>query len=509
MLRSTEQYISKLVYVNCRNVMTQYLHQLYFTKQVYYTLSVHHAHMDNPDQRMTQDVERLCRELSSFASKILTTPFTLVYYTYQCTISTGWMGPVFIFGYFLVGSVLNKLLMGPVIPKLVEQEKLEGDFRFKHVQIRVNAEAAAFTRAGSVEQERTERRLQNLIATQKELMYRELWLYLGTNVFDYVGGIMSYMIIAIPIFSGVYNDLSAAELSELISKNAFVSIYLVNCFTRIIDLSSSLCDVAGYTHRIGELAEVMKEIIQEEDAACLEGEDDHDRSAEEMLKLGEPVFIVDNVTITAPGSECTLVRELNLTVAEGSNLLISGETGSGKSSILRILAGLWKTKHGRVSVLTPFGPRGVLFLPQKPFLSDGTLRQQVIYPLKEIYPSSGRADDDRVLRSLELAGLGSLPSRTGGLDQAVEWNWLEVLSPGETQRLGFSRLFYLQPKYAVLDEASSALGEAAEMELYSRCTQMGMTMISVGHRRSLQEFHHMELRLGPGTNWELQRLKKS
>ncbi|XP_040189696.1 lysosomal cobalamin transporter ABCD4 [Rana temporaria] len=507
MLRSAEQYISKLVYVNCRKVMTQYLHQIYFTKQVYYTMSVEHSHVDNPDQRMTQDVERLCRELTSFASKILTTPFTLVYYSYQCALSTGWMGPVSIFGYFVVGSLVNKLLMGPVIPRLVEQEKLEGDFRFKHVQIRVNAEAAAFARAGCVEYARTENRLKSLIATQKDLIYQELWLSFGTNTFDYLGGILSYMTIAIPIFSGVYNDLSSGELSELISKNAFVSIYLVNCFSQLMDLSSNLCDVAGYTHRIGELVEVMMKILEEDKE--LSPEEEEDGSPQEKPQNGEGVFILDNVTISTPVSECTLVRELSLRVSKGNNLLISGETGSGKSSILRVLAGLWKTKHGRVSVHTPFGPHGVLFLPQKSFLSDGSLREQVIYPLKEIHPNSGRMDDDRILRSLEMSGLTSLVSRTGGLDQAVDWNWPEVLSPGEMQRLAFSRLFYLQPKYAVLDEASSALSEDAEVELYTHCTQMGMTLISVGHRRSLQEFHHLELRLGPGGQWELRRLKKS
>lgn len=162
---------------------------------------------------------------------------------------------------------------------------------------------------------------------------------------------------------------------------------------------------------------------------------------------------------------------------------------------------------GSVQMLADFGPHGVLFLPQKPFFTDGTLREQVIYPLKEIYPDSGSADDERIVRFLELAGLSSLVARTGGLDQQVDWNWYDVLSPGEMQRLSFARLFYLQPKYAVLDEATSALTEEAESELYRIGQQLGMTFISVGHRPSLEKFHSWVLRLHGGGSWELTRIK--
>ncbi|XP_019407258.1 PREDICTED: ATP-binding cassette sub-family D member 4 isoform X6 [Crocodylus porosus] len=475
MLKSFDQFISNLMYVSWRKTLTEDLHCQYFEGQVYYTLNVLHEDIDNPDQRISQDVERFCRQLSSMASKLIISPFTLAYYTYQCFHSTGWLGPVSIFGYFVIGTVVNKMLMSPIVSKLVQQEKLEGDFRFKHMQIRVNAEPAAFYRAGRVEHMRTDRRLQSLLQTQRELMGKELCLYIGINTFDYLGSILSYVVIAVPIFSGVYGDLTPTELSSLVSKNAFVSIYLISCFSQLIDLSTTVSDVAGYTHS---------------------------RSEEEMVPE-DTAFLLERVTLAVPSSGRLLIKDLNLRISQGNNLLIVGNTGTGKTSLLRVLNGLWESTQGSVSMLTCFGPHGVVFLPQRPFFTDGTLREQVIYPLKEIYPLSGSADDERILRFLELAGLSDLLARTGGLDQQVDWNWYDILSPGEMQRLSFTRLFYLQPRYAVLDEATSALTEEVEHELYRTCIRLGMTLISVGHRTSLEKFHSWILRLCGGGRWEL------
>ncbi|XP_064427419.1 lysosomal cobalamin transporter ABCD4 isoform X2 [Mirounga angustirostris] len=554
MLKSFDQFTCNLLYVSWRKDLTEHLHRFYFQGRVYYTLNVLRDDVDNPDQRISQDVERFCRQLSSMASKLIISPFTLIYYTYQCFQSTGWLGPASIFGYFILGTLVNKMLMGPIVAKLVQQEKLEGDFRFKHMQIRVNAEPAAFFRAGHVEHVRTDRRLQRLLQTQRELMSKELWLYLGVNTFDYLGSILSYVVIAIPIFSGVYGDLSPTELSTLVSKNAFVCIYLISCFTGLIDLSGTFSDVAGYTHRIGELQETLLDMsLKSRGGEVLdESEWDVDRAPEwPVAEPTDTAFLLERVSICAPSSNKPLIRDLSLRISEGQSLLITGNTGTGKTSLLRVLGGLWASTRGEsqpslplsqpwaggmrvracrcvhvrtcacvcvkvqafllgrgnerhllclgdlkmevsvgpagsVQMLTDFGPHGVLFLPQKPFFTDGTLREQVIYPLKEIYPDSGSTDDERIMRFLELAGLSSLVTRTEGLDQQVDWNWYDVLSPGEMQRLSFARLFYLQPKYAVLDEATSALTEEVESELYRIGQQLGMTFISVGHRHSLE-----------------------
>nr|XP_055038891.1 ATP-binding cassette sub-family D member 4 isoform X1 [Misgurnus anguillicaudatus] len=511
-LKSLDQYVSSLLYVSWRKSLTEELHDTYFQGRVYYTLNVLHKDIDNPDQRISQDVERLCKQMSTMASRLLVSPFTISYYTYQCFNSAGWIGFVSIFGYFGIGTFVNKILIGPIVTMLVEQEKLEGDFRFKHMQIRVNAESAAFYRAGKVEHMRTNRRLQILLSTQKSLMNKEFWLYIGVNTFDYMGSILSYIVIAIPIFAGVYDGLSPGELSALVSKNAFVCIYLINCFTQLIDLSTTLSDVAGYTHRIGELREVMSDIAekqrdQERYDPLSKEPGDFDMYDDREAQTADTAFVLDKLSFRSPVSQELLVKDLTMKISEGTNLLVVGNTGTGKTSLLRVLNFLWEPCNGSVDMTTCFGPRGVMFLPQKPYLTDGTLREQVIYPLKDIYPASGSADDERIFKYLELSGLLNLLNRTGGLDAKVDWNWYDVLSPGEMQRLCFARLFYLQPKYAVLDEATSALTEEAEDLLYKACKHLGMTLISLGHRRSLEKHHDVILRLCGGGQWELVKLK--
>ncbi|XP_076201211.1 lysosomal cobalamin transporter ABCD4 isoform X2 [Aptenodytes patagonicus] len=525
-LKSFDQFICNMMYVSWRKSLTEYLHSCYFQGQVYYSLHVLREDIDNPDQRISQDVERFCRQLSSMASKLIISPFTLAYYTYQCFHSTGWLGPVSIFGYFIIGTMVNKVLMSPIVSKLVQQEKLEGDFRFKHMQIRVNAEPAAFYRAGRVEHMRTDRRLQSLLQTQRELIGKELWLYIGINTFDYLGSILSYVVIAIPIFSGVYGDLSPTELSALVSKNAFVSIYLIGCFSQLIDLFSTVTDVAGYTHRIGELQETLLSLGRKKNDNYSEAKASWDldgHSGEDPVPR-DTAFLLERVTLSVPSSGKLLIKDLSLRISQGNSVMIVGNTGTGKTSLLRVLGGLWESTRGSIKMLTCFGPRGVVFLPQRPFFTDGSLREQVIYPLKEIYPVSGSADDERIVRFLELAGLTDLLVRAGGLDKRVDWNWYDILSPGEMQRLSFARLFYLQPKYAgghdwsgedlaytflsVLDEATSALTEEVEHELYRVCLQLGMTLISVGHRASLEKFHSWILKLHGEGRWELTRCEK-
>ncbi|KAM9290730.1 lysosomal cobalamin transporter ABCD4 isoform 5-T5 [Morus bassanus] len=527
LLKSFNQFICNMMYVSWRKSLTEYLHSCYFQGQVYYNLHVLREDIDNPqthsldasagpvlgDSPRTSASARMWRGSAGSSAPWPASSSSLPSHwpTTHTSASTGWLGPVSIFGYFIIGTIVNKVLMSPIVSKLVQQEKLEGDFRFKHMQIRVNAEPAAFYRAGRVEHVRTDQRLQSLLQTQRELIGKELWLYIGINTFDYLGSILSYMVIAIPIFSGVYSDLSPTELSALVSKNAFVSIYLIGCFSQLINISSIMTDVAGYTHRIGELQETLLSLGRKKNANYSEAKASWDldgsHSGEDPVPR-DTAFLLEQVSLSVPSSGKLLIKDLSLRISQGNSVMILGNTGTGKTSLLRVLGGLWESTRGSIKMLTCFGPRGVVFLPQRPFFTDGSLREQVIYPLKEIYPVSGSADDERIVQCLELAGLNDLLARAGGLDKRVDWNWYDILSPGEMQRLSFARLFYLQPKYAVLDEATSALTEEVEHELYRACLQLGMTLISVGHRASLEKFHSWILKLHGEGRWELTRCEK-
>ncbi|XP_064427423.1 lysosomal cobalamin transporter ABCD4 isoform X8 [Mirounga angustirostris] len=410
MLKSFDQFTCNLLYVSWRKDLTEHLHRFYFQGRVYYTLNVLRDDVDNPDQRISQDVERFCRQLSSMASKLIISPFTLIYYTYQCFQSTGWLGPASIFGYFILGTLVNKMLMGPIVAKLVQQEKLEGDFRFKHMQIRVNAEPAAFFQS---------------------------WA------------------------RGACEDRPQAAETPSDPEGADVQGALAVPRCQHIRLSGQHPELCCDRHPYFQW--------------CLWRPEPHraqHSGQQECLCVHLPHQLLHR-------PHRPLRHVLRCGWLHTQNRGTSGDPAGHVPEV----AGWRGPGRERVG------------------------RGQVIYPLKEIYPDSGSTDDERIMRFLELAGLSSLVTRTEGLDQQVDWNWYDVLSPGEMQRLSFARLFYLQPKYAVLDEATSALTEEVESELYRIGQQLGMTFISVGHRHSLERFHSLVLKLCGEGRWELTRIK--
>lgn len=528
-VKATTAFMTSFLYLLWRDGITRKLHKSYFVEIVYYTVNVIDRAVDNPDQRITQDVDKLCNTLSQIVAPVIISPFTIGYYIYKAQESSGYVGPVGVLVFFIIATVINKLLMSPVVRYVVKQEKMEGNFRFKHMQIRSNSESAAFYRSGKIENENTNKHLANLITTQHRRIRKEYALNFAVNLFDYLGSILSYIAIAFPIFLGVYDHLSAPDLSALISANAFVVIYLINCFTRLIDLSLKVSYVAGTTHRVVELLETLESLKskQERIGSKTAGVGSYHWTERETLICHDPngqlsaehetradpaiAFETSDLSYGVPKSSQKLCSGLNFKFDEGVNILVTGKSGCGKSSLLRVINGIWPKLGGTIHYSVSLKPHVILFLPQKPYFTDGSLRQQIIYPLEEVDTSGSHVDleDSRIHEYLTFVGLNHLSARCKGLDTDMNWNWYDELSPGELQRLSFVRLFYHAPKFAVLDEATSQIGLADEKKMYTKCQELAITVLSVGHRDSLLQFHDIELHFEDGGDCSLRTIGRN
>lgn len=264
-VKSAKKYTSCTVTIQWRQLITKRLQELYLSRKVHYKINVVEGLIDNPDQRMTQDVDRLCQKLASIVPTLLVSPFTIAYYSYQSYKVAGVSGPLSVFCYFLLSTLVNKFLISPVVPRVYELEKQEGRFRYKHAQLRAHSESVAFLDGEFAELESTEDHLTRVVVAQQAVFNRQFPLNLCVYLSDYSGSVLSFLILAVPVFNGTYDNVSSTELSGIISKNTFVSMYLMSCFSNLVDLSNDVSTVAGNTHRIAVLMERMEAIGEEED----------------------------------------------------------------------------------------------------------------------------------------------------------------------------------------------------------------------------------------------------
>lgn len=268
-------------------------------------------------------------------------------------------------------------------------------------------------------------------------------------------------------------------------------------FTELLLLGKKLQEVAGFTHRIGQLLTALKA------QPAISADSPSTKAKDGIHMMG--------VSISVPSDDKQrrrlLLKALNLDVVAGQSVLVTGPNGAGKTSLFRVLAGLWKADEGDFS----YPGSSIFWLPQKPYLVLGTLRDQVVYPQRVGFD---RSKDDQVSECLRKAGLARLLEADGGLGPAldvVHFEWNEVLSGGERQRIGFARLFSHQPAFAVLDEATSAINADHEHELYRQVMSSRCTFFSIAHRLALRQYHHWELEVkgdGEGT-WALTKLPQN
>jgi putative ATP-binding cassette transporter len=456
-----------------REWMTHRFVAMEFANRAYYRIG-ERGHVDNPDQRISEDIRDFTAGAIEYTDLFTTSLINgAVFFVILWTISPvlALVGLV----YSAIGTVVSLRVSRPLIPINFAQQRYEADFRFGLVHVRDNAESIAMY--GGEQQE-----AKHLVDRFAALFRNFNLLILWRRRLAYVTSTYNNAIILLPflVLASAYFARKVQMGQFFQAATAFGTIQ--GSLSVIVNV---LQDFTGYGAVVNRLATFREECEFVATAP---------RGGERIETVEADRLAMDSVTIRTPDEKQTLMRDLSFEVARGQGLLLRGPSGAGKTSILRAMAGLWDSGSGRIE--RPALSQ-MMFLPQKPYIVLGTLRDQLSYPRAAI------SDDDEIRRVLGEVNLAGLAERAGGFD--VERDWSDMLSPGEQQRLSFARLILNRPRYALLDEATAALDLANEARLYQLLRSMEITFVSVSHSASVAEYHQQIIELHGDSSWERQQ----
>lgn len=466
------RYMQKKLGLYWRRWLTDDFLDKYFHKRAYYELNSNDK-IDNPDQRISQDINSFTSTSLAFLLLVLGSIVDLIAFTgilWSISIPL----TIILVAYAIFGTVVTVWFGKRLIGLNYNQLRQEADFRYGLVHIRNNAESIAFYRGEEQESIQVRQRFREALRNFNFLIGWQRNLSFFTTGFKYFVTILPALVVA-PIYFAGKIDFGAISQASL-------------AFTQVLEALSIVVaqfeDITAFAAGINRLANFKQALAEPNEVSKL-GATVIDSKLDSYIAL-------KHVTLLTPNYKQTLVRDLSLTVERGKNLLIVGASGTGKSSIIRAIAGLWNAGSGEI--VRPQAEE-MLFLPQRPYMILGSLRDQLLYPHTHI-----NIEDDRLDRVLQQLNLIHLPQRVGGFDATLDWT--NVLSLGEQQRLAFARLLLTQPRYAILDEATSALDLKNEEHLYRHLQAISTLFVSVGHRSSLIKYHQQVLEL-EGSDWRV------
>ncbi|MEL7070857.1 MAG: ABC transporter ATP-binding protein/permease [Cyanobacteria bacterium J06581_3] len=468
----------------------------YFSDRAFYNINQFNAEIDNPDQRIAEDVK-------SFTQESLTLVLVVTDSVLEMIAFSGVLWGIsrelvlFLLAYAVLGTLVTVGVFGQPLVKLnFEQLKKEANFRFSLVRVRENAEAIAFYQGEDQESKQIKERFMAAFNNYKSLLLWELSLNGLTNIYEFIPYVLPAIVVAPAVFGG---EVEVGKVSE--AQGAFIRVFFslnvivarlqsLTAFGAGIDRLYDFADALGPA----ESADIDAEKVTESDKKKLTDNEEKANSQQPVIRFEEsPELTLKDLTLQTPNYQRTLIEDLSISLGKDDSLLVMGPSGCGKSSLMRAIAGLWNSGKGTIQ-RPELG--NLLFLPQKPYMVLGSLRQQIRYPYPDVEIS-----EEQYQAVLEQVNLPELIDRFGGLDTVEEWG--DVLSLGEQQRLSFARVLVHQPAYTILDEATSALDRENEQQLYKHLSMAQIAYVSVGHRDSLKDYHKSLLRLAEDHSWEL------
>ncbi len=475
-LLSGYQYLRDRLSLNWRLWLTERFVDNYCANRAYYQLQAGlpetAAAIDNPDQRIAEDVRSFTQESLTFLLILVESVLSVVAFSgVLWGISRSLV--LFLVLYALLGTLVTTFVFGkPLVRLNFEQLKKEADLRFSLVRIRENAEAIAFYRGEEREANQVKQRFLAVFDNVKRLLIWELNLNVLTNAYEFIPFVLPAIVVAPAIFAG---EIEVGKVSE--AQGAFVRVFF--SLNLVVARFQSLTTFGAGIERLYSFA------------AFLEAPESANTQTTIQTVTADRLAL-EQLSLQTPNQQRWLIKDLTLELSREQGLLVMGPSGCGKSSLLRSIAGLWDSGTG--TIIRPAADK-ILFLPQRPYMVAGTLREQLLYP------SSKELDNSELQQALEQVNLADLAERFGGFE--AEHDWSDLLSAGEQQRLSFARLLLNQPAYAILDEATSALDAENEAQLYQQLQASHMTFLSVGHRETLAAYHQQTLLLAADQTWQI------
>jgi len=481
-IRALQGYLVPKLGLMWREWLSERMLGRYLTNRAYYVLNPNDEsveEIDNPDQRISQDAASFTATSLSVTVEIISALLTFCSFIIVLWSINGTLA-LWLLAYSVGGTALIVFASRKLVNLNYQQLKLEADFRYGLVHIRDNAESIAFYRGEEQERKEGSRRLGGVIQNYNKLIVWEALISVIQRSYDYFSRFLPWLVIAPIYFSkqvdfGVFGQASIAFSQVLFSVS-----YIVNNIDRLAAFSASISRLEGFQGKV--------EAISSEVAALSVLESESSVAAESADSI-----LVSHVDLVPPRSSRRLIHDLSLQIDPSQRLLVVGPSGCGKTSFLRLVSGLWPATVGRVH-RPPVGE--LMFIPQKPYMLLGSLREQLCYP-----QSRERFSDAQLRHVLEEVRLPDLVHRYPDLD--IKQDWPRLLSLGEQQRLAFARLLLNSPRFVVLDEATSALDVNTEKWLYELLVQQDMAFVSVGHRPTLKDYHDTVLQLDGSGAWRL------
>ncbi|XP_030080182.1 ATP-binding cassette sub-family D member isoform X2 [Drosophila hydei] len=537
-INSMIRFLESKLSLAFRTRLVRHSYRLYFKNQNYYRVSNLDGRIENADHRLTEDIAVFSSSVAHLYSSLTKPCFDLMLIGLALMRSSRKMKANILSGPALSVSVIALTahilrIVSPKFGQLVSEEANRyGYLRHIHSRIITNAEEIAFYSGHKVELQQLRQAYNRLVNQMNNIFSQKLWFVMLEQFFmKYVWSGTGMVMVSLPILTGAasstsnnrtmeINDSSVSERTQYLTTARNLLISAADAIERLMSSYKEIVALAGYTYRVAGMLDVFEDTAQGiySKATIVENEEINGiiefRGGKPIAK-GRIIYIDDPgnmsislraVPVVTPNCDI-VVPSLTLCIEPGVHLLITGPNGCGKSSLFRILSGLWPIYAGELHIPRPIKNKPCMFyIPQRPYMSIGSLCNQIIYPDTRDDMKRKGITENELMNILKLVSFEHIAQRNS-FD--VVRDWKDILSGGEKQRMAVARLFYHKPRYALLDECTSAVSIDVENSIYEIAKSMGITLLTITHRPTLWKFHTHILEFDGQGSWKIRQMNSN